>query len=536
MAALRPSMQAISTEPPTPLHLAYTEKLNAYMEQAVPQESKDRQQKRIAILSDLTSTFKQWVHSVCLAKGLAQPVAEAAGGALFTSGSYRLGLNEVGMDIDAVCVAPRMVTRDDFFETLKVILEDHESIHNLVAIAGAAVPIITFDYGDINIDLMFAQLPVDSVPPTIDINADSALQGLDTGTQRSLNGPRVTNLIERLVPQFDAFRQLLRCIRLWAKRRGIYSNKMSYLGGINCNLLCAFLCQLYPRACASLLLERFFFILKDWNWPTPIMLTPPTDAGYTDTDGRMYEVWDSQGRGRYDQMPILTPAYPSMNSSLSVSQVSLEVMRSEMAIAHQRVVSILAAGASDWAPLYEPTDFWVAHSKYLAVEVYVQGAPAGLQQDLVRSWVGYTESQVKKLVDFLSYLPLAALRLMPRKLPLLSVGAAAAPPADSASAPPPCDGGSYLIGFDVDKTRMQGGELHMTNKVEAFRAELYDRAANQAIVTATTAPFLKVRFSVYGSWKELPEAVLDAGLGGIANAKAARKRVLEARRRRRRTA
>ena len=259
-------------------------------------------------------------------------------------------------------------------------------------------------------------------------------------------------------------------------------------------------------------------------------------------------------------MPILTPAYPSMNSSLSVSQVSLEardeemrvivsrihsrggshseddaddedsstslfspeVMRSEMAIAHQRVVSILAAGASDWAPLYEPTDFWVAHSKYLAVEVYVQGAPAGLQQDLVRSWVGYTESQVKKLVDFLSYLPLAALRLMPRKLPLLSVGAAAAPPADSASAPPPCDGGSYLIGFDVDKTRMQGGELHMTNKarppsrtpppgprarplarlsqppvplrqVEAFRAELYDRAANQAIVTATTAPFLKAK-------------------------------------------
>ena len=41
----------------------------------------------------------------------------------------------------------------------------------------------------------------------------------------------------------------------------------------------------------------------------------------------------------------------------------------------------------------------------------------------------------------------------------------------------------------------------------------------------------QVRFSVYGSWKELPEAVLDAGLGGIANAKAARKRVLEARRR-----
>ena len=71
-----------------------------------PPHSTDR---RVAILSDLTSTFKEWVHSVCLAKGLPQAVAEAAGGALFTSGSYRLGLNEVGMDIDTVCVAPRMV-------------------------------------------------------------------------------------------------------------------------------------------------------------------------------------------------------------------------------------------------------------------------------------------------------------------------------------------------------------------------------------------------------------------------------------------
>jgi len=228
---LRQSMSAISTEPPTALQLACTDKLNAYMEKAVPQETVEQQQTRIAILADLTATFKEWVYSVCLAKGLPESVADAAGGALFTSGSYRLGLNEVGMDIDTVCVAPRMVTRQDFFETLKLILEDHESVENLVAIAGAAVPIITFDYGDVNIDLMFAQLPLDSVPDSIDLNNDALLNGLDTGTQRSLNGPRVTNLIEHLVPNFGAFRQLLRCIRLWAKRRGIYSNKMGYLGG-----------------------------------------------------------------------------------------------------------------------------------------------------------------------------------------------------------------------------------------------------------------------------------------------------------------
>jgi poly(A) polymerase len=349
---LRQSMPAISTDPPTPYQLACTDKLNAYMEKAVPQETLEQQQTRMAILSDLTATFKEWVHSVCMAKGLPESVADAAGGAVFTSGSYRLGLNEVGMDIDTICVAPRMVTRQDFFETLKLILEDHESIENLVAISGAAVPIITFDYGDVNIDLLFAQLPLDSVPESIDLNNNSILRGLDTGTQRSLNGPRVTNLIEHLVPNFAAFRQLLRCIRLWAKRRGIYSNKMGYLGGINCNLLCAFVCQLYPKAATSLLLERFFFILKDWRWPTPIMLTPVTDAGLADADNRLYEVWDPRGRGRYDQMPILTPAYPSMNSSMSVSTTSLAVMRDEMRIAHERVQQILADGADDWDPLY----------------------------------------------------------------------------------------------------------------------------------------------------------------------------------------
>eukprot|EP00962_Isochrysis_galbana_P027924 scaffold8788_cov108-Isochrysis_galbana.AAC.7 len=307
---LRQSMPAISTEPPTPYQLACTDKLNAYMEKAVPQETVEQQQTRMAILSDLTATFKEWVHSVCMAKGLPESVADAAGGAVFTSGSYRLGLNEVGMDIDTICVAPRMVTRQDFFETLKLILEDHESIENLVAISGAAVPIITFDYGDVNIDLLFAQLPIDSVPENIELNNDSILKGLDTGTQRSLNGPRVTNLIEHLVPNFAAFRQLLRCIRLWAKRRGIYSNKMGYLGGINCNLLCAFVCQLYPKAATSVLLERFFFILKDWRWPTPIMLTPVIDAGLTDADGRPYEVWDPRDDPQYPRSARSEPPFP----------------------------------------------------------------------------------------------------------------------------------------------------------------------------------------------------------------------------------
>ena len=34
------------------------------------------------------------------------------------------------------------------------------------------------------------------------------------------------------------------------------------------------------------------------------------------------------------------------------------------------------------------------------------------------------------------------------------------------------EGMAFLIGFDVDKARMQGGELHLTNKVETFNKQL----------------------------------------------------------------
>ena len=71
---------------------------------------------------------------------------------------------------------------------------------------------------------------------------------------------------------FDNFVLCLRAVRLWAKRRGIYSNKMGYLGGINCNILTAYIAQLYPRASASVLLFRFFHTYANWKWPQPVML------------------------------------------------------------------------------------------------------------------------------------------------------------------------------------------------------------------------------------------------------------------------
>jgi poly(A) polymerase len=64
----------------------------------------------------------------------------------------------------------------------------------------------------------------------------------------------------------------LRAIKLWAKKRAIYSNIMGFLGGVAWAMLVAKVCQMYPNACAATIVTRFFRIMYEWDWPNPLVL------------------------------------------------------------------------------------------------------------------------------------------------------------------------------------------------------------------------------------------------------------------------
>ncbi|XP_062465736.1 poly(A) polymerase gamma isoform X2 [Pezoporus occidentalis] len=227
-------------------------------------EDEEELNHRMVVLRKLNNLAKQWISELAQSKNLPPSEIANVGGKILTFGSYRLGVHTKGADIDAVCVAPRHVERSDFFQSFFEKLKHQKEIKNLRAVEDAYVPVIKFEFDGIEIDLVFARLFVATVSDNLDLRDDSRLQSLDIRCVRSLNGCRVTDQILRLVPNLESFRLALRAIKLWAKRRGIYSNMLGFLGGVSWAMLVAKTCQLYPTALASTLVNKFFLVFSKW--------------------------------------------------------------------------------------------------------------------------------------------------------------------------------------------------------------------------------------------------------------------------------
>eukprot|EP00158_Paraphelidium_tribonemae_P005040 Partr_v1_DN27127_c2_g1_i2_m16194 putative poly(a) polymerase len=321
------------------------------------------------------------------------------GGKIFTFGSYRLGVHSAGADLDTLCVVPKYVQRSDFFALFPGMLQKTGQVTELSAVPDAYVPVIKMCFDNIPIDLVFARLGLSSVGDDLDLRHDHLLKNLDERCVRSLNGSRVTDEILRLVPHVPSFRLALRCVKLWAKRRAIYSNVMGFLGGVAWAMLVARVCQLYPNATASVLVSKFFQLMGRWNWPQPVMLKNIEDGPL------QMRVWNPRihPADRAHRMPIITPAYPSMCATHNVTQSTQTVMIDELKRAAELTDGILS-GALKWDALFEKHDFFHRY-KY-----YVQVLASSDSLDNQRIWAALVESRLRHLVlklEFVENLELA---------------------------------------------------------------------------------------------------------------------------------
>ncbi|KAH9556602.1 hypothetical protein CY35_07G038000 [Sphagnum magellanicum] len=379
--------EPISIAGPTEMDCIKTRELEKFLVSAGLYESQEEAVRREEVLGRLDQIVKSWVKQISRNKGFNEQLVQEANAKIFTFGSYRLGVHGPGADIDTLCVGPHYATREeDFFIELHSILAEREEVTELHPVPDAHVPVMKFKFNGISIDLLYARLSLWAIPDDLDISQESILRNVDEQSVRSLNGCRVTDQILRLVPNIQHFRTTLRCLKLWAKRRGVYSNVTGFLGGVNWALLVARICQLYPNAVPSMLVSRFFRVYTQWRWPNPVMLCA-IDEG---TLG--LPVWDPRKnpRDRTHQMPIITPAYPCMNSSYNVSNSTLRVMTEEFQRGND-VCESLEMIKADWSALFEPYPFFEVYKNYLQIDITAS------DDDDLRRWKGWVESRLRQL-------------------------------------------------------------------------------------------------------------------------------------------
>ncbi|PKU80032.1 poly(A) polymerase [Dendrobium catenatum] len=135
-----------------------------------------------------------------------------------------------------------------------------------------------------------------------------------------------------------------------------------------------------------MLVTHFFKVYSQWRWPNPVMLCSIVD------DKLGFLVWNpcKNQNDRTHQMPIITPAYPSVNSSYNVSKSTLRVMNEQFQFGN-KICEEIDQNKASWSALFEPYQFFDSYKNFLKVSIVANDA------DDLRILKGWVESRLRLL-------------------------------------------------------------------------------------------------------------------------------------------
>lgn len=351
------------------------------------------------VFKELGVIIEKWLQDI--AKSLQKPFS----GQFFLFGSFKMQVNHKDSDLDTVCIVPSFISRDEhFFGGLLTILKGFDKVREIYAV-DAMVPLIKLKFSNIPIDILFARLEMPILPLEEDFfnNDTGLLKNIDEKSYKSLNGLRTADLIMKGVSNPIQYRLLLKLIKLWAKNQLLYSSIMGYLGGISWAILAAKICQLYPNYCITQLLERFFFIYSLWLWDEmPVYIETMRNTPETVLNPKLLQFqWDE--KTEKTEMNIITPAFPSMNSSHTVSLITSEILRRAFRKGYKTIRFILNK-QKEWDCLFEKLPFFDKYPLFLEISIL-----AAQNEGDFLVWKGHYESRLRKLLRFFENLRLQKL-------------------------------------------------------------------------------------------------------------------------------
>lgn len=156
-------------------------------------------------------------------------------------------------------------------------------------------------------------------------------------------------------------------------------------------ILVCWVCKENPNAKASMLLKLFFRTFANWSWPRPVYLSK--EQKHPIMGVSPYPIWDPVNNFRDSKhlMPIITPCYPSMNSSYNVGEPQLRRIQDELRRA-TKISSDVCFGRKTWSELFKGNDFFRQHANYLQVDIFSSN------EDHFREWFGFCEARMRILI------------------------------------------------------------------------------------------------------------------------------------------
>lgn len=379
--------EKIVYELPLEIDFIHSAILQKNIKEAVPITDYVKESK---MLTRLNIFFKEWVEEMAINRNIF--LKDDVCGIIYPFGSYRLGVASVGSDIDCVCICPYFIGREDFFTKFSEKLKENRNVEHIHVIY-AMVPLIQLKIESFEVDLSYAGCTLEVFPKTFSFISNEIIYQFEKESILTISGIRFNDTLLSLIPptSFLSFKVCLVSLKLWAKRRCIYNNKIGYLGGIHLCILVARLCQIYPLATASQLLIKFFEFYGAWVWPRPIFLTPIQYGGMLKWD--VWNPFENETDAEH-VMPIITPTYPSRNTAYNATTSTLYLIQKEIDRGKRIIIENRAGSYQTmWDTLVSPSRFLGEIDWVLRVKM---GAP--YKKENAKKWADFVESRIRFLI------------------------------------------------------------------------------------------------------------------------------------------
>ncbi|KAF3921802.1 hypothetical protein AA313_de0203920 [Arthrobotrys entomopaga] len=319
-------------------------------------------------------------------------------------GSYGLDTYTPTSDIDCLAVgtistslfwrvAKQRIKKWRGSSTLDVATPTSPLSVKIVRYVDAQIPMLILLIGDkIRIDLQYctAVKIVEnwSSIPTAPLN--SPLFNLTVPTLKKLQAYRDMLYILNTIPNLATFRLAYRFLKLWAEKKGIYSSKFGFFGGVHLTLLLSRISILLPpTATASQLIVSFFKEYAKFKWNEEMVTIPNT--------GRIIRYQ----RAARDKMVILTITTPAVNVATNATIHTLRTLTSELEHAAAKVdvdasYTDIAGNFGDAITTISDSvgDFLNGYNRYIKVDVQFWGT----NRQCGRALVGWVESRLVYLL------------------------------------------------------------------------------------------------------------------------------------------